>query len=385
MLAGMSLPAQVTPATGRRLTERRKELITGLSVIVVFVVGFGVSETVLRVLQSMKYGGAVDSSTAFYREEGTGLRLPRPGVRVGRVQINSLGFRGPALSIPRPPDTVRLAFLGSSTTYDAESPEGHNWPELTARKLEAELPPGCRLDFANAGLPGFSVEHMRTHFEAHVRAIQPDIVIILSSAVTNDVQDDLAARGVQVVDLVRPSWLGARSFLWQRIEKNVRIVRLQRAAFRPQGKIAFDHETHAVSFERRLTALVASVKLTGALPVLVATTSQLRREQSPREQLAASTTALFYTPFMSIPGLLDARDAYNAAIRRTAQRTGVVLVRGENDIPADREHFLDTAHFTLRGSERMAERVATALRGNADVQARIGDVGGACRSNRRGA
>lgn len=59
---------------------------------------------------------------------------------------------------------------------------------------------------------------------------------------------------------------------------------------------------------------------------------------------------------LSIKGLLDAYEAYNAAIRDAAGATGAVLIDGDTDIPGDAEHFVDTMHFTDAGSEAMARR-----------------------------
>src|SRR5690242_2611040 len=377
MLAGM-----LNSPRRCRFTERQKELITGVSVLVVFIFGFGAGELVLRLLQVIKYGAvqAADDPDKFYRDEASGLRVPKPGARIGRVHINSLGFRGPEIPTMRVSHTLRLAFLGSSTTYDADSPEGQNWPELTARKIESALPSGCRVDFANAGVPGFDLDDMLKYFETHVRVLQPDVVLVLPADVNRDIRLSLAANGITVSDHIKPSWLGQQSLLWSKIEKNIRVIRLQRAASRPDDKISFDHETYAADFERRLTRVVEAVTVSEALPVLVTGVGQLQREQPRRAQLKAAATALFFNPFMSISGLLEARDAYNAAIHRAGHRIGVTVMDDRAHIPGDRQHFSDSIHFTPLGSEKMAERVATALLESQTFRARISALGGPCRS-----
>ena len=362
------------------LSERHKELLTGLGLLLVFVIGFGGAELMLRIVQTRKYGGVdvVEKGDAFYREQGTGLRLPKPGVRLGAVRINSAGFRSPEIPHQASPGTLRLAFLGSSTTYDAGSPDEYTWPNLTAKMLQSHVPSGCTVDFLNAGLPGFGTSDMQAHFEAHVKQFRPDAVIILASDVTGDIQRVLLAQGVKSAEYLKPSWFAERSLLWGKIEKNVRIVRLQRAAYRTEGKMRFDHDDHAADFAVRLTMLTKTVRASGALPVLVTTSGQLRREQSRRAQLQAANTALFYNPFMSIPGLLDARDAYNSAIVRTGAATGAIVIEGENDIPGDREHFLDSAHFTPRGSGVMARRVVQGVVATGAVRSLQERIGGAC-------
>ena len=53
--------------------------------------------------------------------------------------------------------------------------------------------------------------------------------------------------------------------------------------------------------------------------------------------------------------------AYSDAIRRVATDTGAVLIDDEAKIPGDATHFVDSIHFTDRGSEAMAERIFDAL------------------------
>src|SRR4051794_17475153 len=100
------------------LSERCKELITGCLIIGIMVGGWGVGEALLRLVQRGQFGLAahVETSTQFYRDPQTGLRLPVPQSTQGKIRVNSLGFRSPEIPVPKPPGTVRLAFLGSSTT-----------------------------------------------------------------------------------------------------------------------------------------------------------------------------------------------------------------------------------------------------------------------------
>jgi len=96
--------------------------------------------------------------------------------------------------------------------------------------------------------------------------------------------------------------------------------------------------------------------------VAVATFStQLRAEQSPQEKKRAAVSALVYMPNMGLDGLLFGYARYNDIIRTVARDRGALLIEGENDIPGDRAHFVDTVHFNDAGSRKMAERVFKAL------------------------
>src|SRR4029077_14930146 len=89
--------------------------------------------------------------------------------------------------------------------------------------------------------------------------------------------------------------------------------------------------------------------------------SQLRRSQSPQQQARAAQTALYDLPYMSIQNILKAHESYNETIREVSDETGTFLVAGEDSIPGDPEHFVDTVHFTDEGSRMMGERVARSL------------------------
>jgi hypothetical protein len=61
---------------------------------------------------------------------------------------------------------------------------------------------------------------------------------------------------------------------------------------------------------------------------------------------------------MSIDGMLDAMDVYNAAILDYGKRTGVPVVDDRAAIPPDTGHFTDCMHLSDRGNEAMADRFA---------------------------
>ena len=75
----------------------------------------------------------------------------------------------------------------------------------------------------------------------------------------------------------------------------------------------------------------------------------------------ASSSALFYMPFLHPRSIVAAYRRYNDIIREVAMETGALLIEGEDDIPGDPEHFTDSVHFTDSGSRAMAARVSNAF------------------------
>ena len=191
--------------------QRRNEILTGLFGIVFYFGGFLAAELGLRVLNNVRFGNmetlnipvselrerqaasnkndsVTEARRGFYVTRDTDLRLPYPDQRLGLVRINNHGFRGPDVQKQKPPGLVRFAFLGSSTTYGLEVREGMTWPEQVIENLRPAIA-GCKVDFINAGLPGFDTEKMQVYWQTVVKEFHPDVVIALPGDMTIDIQN----------------------------------------------------------------------------------------------------------------------------------------------------------------------------------------------------
>lgn len=358
------------------LTLRQKELATGLFGILFFFGGFMTAELALRMAQYIRFGGqevvAAPKAAAkqdgvkknrqkgFYTDPNTGLRLPYPNQKLGQVRINNFGFRGPDLPNAKAADTFRLALLGSSTTYDAEVAEGRNWPEQVARQLARRVS-GCRIDFVNAGLPGFSTEHMERYWRGAVRRFDADAVIVLPGDMTADIQEAARLTNHNTGQHIRKSWLARYSLLWEKIEKNAAVIRAQRAAYRENGKFQPDFDTLGTHFGRRLSSLIETTRGDGVFTAVATISSHVRADMPRENQLGAADSALFFMPYISIPTLIRGQDAYNETIRTVVNGSGALLAEIGNAIPPDRAHFVDSRHFNAAGSALMASEVVEEL------------------------
>ena len=66
-------------------------------------------------------------------------------------------------------------------------------------------------------------------------------------------------------------------------------------------------------------------------------------------------------PYLTPEQLLAAFEAYNAVIRAAAMTSEAFLIDDDTTIPADGANFVDSIHFTDRGSRAMAQRVYKGL------------------------
>ncbi len=109
----------------------------------------------------------------YYIDRATGLRRAKPGVRMGPIATNSLGFRSPEISAVKPRDRLRIAFLGSSGTFDPyASCNERTWPHLTVQSLASQFP-GREIDHVNAALNGYNIERVTLMYRHFVAPLGP--------------------------------------------------------------------------------------------------------------------------------------------------------------------------------------------------------------------
>lgn len=334
------------------------------------------AEGAVRVRQWSRLGTLSSIGDLYRTDEGLGLRVLSPNTSVGNITINSAGFRGPEISRPKAAGTFRIAFLGASTTFCAEvSGDAAVWPQLVADDLVRRFP-GVTIDFVNGGVPGYSVAHSRKNLQHKIAALQPDLIVVYHA--TNDfsgeVRDLAEKAGLFVNGMGRnPGWLERHSLLWELVVKNLRVMAAQREATQPAEKrLQVDAATLGGAFHADLGALLREAKATGARVAVATFSTHLRLEQSPDQRKRAAVSAFIYMPFMTLDGLLDGYARYNALIREVARAEDVLLIGGEDLIPGDPAHFVDTVHFTDQGSRAMAKRVTDALTADLGLRGRLG-------------
>lgn len=331
--------------------------------LVIVLGGLLLLEGAVRLRQWLKFG-TVGSFYAFVLHEESGLRVPAPGLTQGHehvINVNSLGFRGAETELPKPEGRVRIGFLGGSTTFCAEaSSDLTTWPELVRIGLAARFP-GASFDAVNAGVAAYSSKHSLANLTHRVAPTQPDMLVIYHG--TNDISQDARAQakaaGLLSAEDDEPSWLARISVAWQLIEKNLSPGRSVRGV--GGETLDFDLERGTAAFRERLTTLVEAGKLEARTVVLITFAHKVRHEQDAATRFAASNTSLYWLPFMTVDGVLEAFDAYNDVVREVAEATGATLVGAEDDIPGDDAHFADSVHLTDAGCVRQAARVLDAL------------------------
>jgi hypothetical protein len=107
----------------------------------------------------------------------TGFRL-RPGVSGQEASVtNDLGMHAPrSYTLARPPDSLRVAVLGSSVVYGLATGFADTIPGVVERELQAA---GHRAEVLNFGTHAFTIVNLSALLQAYVHQFQPDVVVVV--------------------------------------------------------------------------------------------------------------------------------------------------------------------------------------------------------------
>ena len=128
-----------------------------------------------------------DDLYVFHPPDGTDaprFRFLRNATYPSGLQTNSFGWRGPDIPLQKPPRTIRLAFVGASTTVGMHA-EPYSYPELVniwlnqwadARHL------GVSFEAVNAGREGVNSWSIQAIVAQELAPIEPDLVVYYEGA-----------------------------------------------------------------------------------------------------------------------------------------------------------------------------------------------------------
>lgn len=173
----------------------------------------------------------------------------------GLVTVNSRGFRGREVDLPKPPNRFRTVIVGDSLTLGW----GMNDDETYAAKLEHLMRSRLSdeaVDVVNLGIGGYNTRQEVTFLERHVDTLRPDLVLV--GFYLNDVPEILADNGPAVREVAEGGGAGADERLrymnptpsgwWHRQVRKSRLLYIAARAFNrvrgagEQGRSQFELE-----------------------------------------------------------------------------------------------------------------------------------------------
>jgi hypothetical protein len=350
------------------MNTRKKEVLTGVTIIALAAWLLVAVELSDRILNPGTQGQAEARRVTDrdYIDDDTGLRLFIPNRSYQRYRINNLGFRGPDIAEEKPPGRFRLAFLGTSTTLDQQTPEGENWPHRVTDRLRAAIE-GCELDYVNAGVPRYSLGEIARLYEHRVAQTDPDLVIIMPGGVTQRLDVLARQQGFRRDPRNHDTQQGAYSYLMGEIETWRKVISQQTAVDSRSDKVRFDSKALALEYQQELQNLLEVINDEQRLIGVVSTVSKLSPELSAYELAQQSADLLNKRPYIHVPDLIELREVLNETSQETVSGYRAFPLPGLKDLPHDSNYFLGLVHFSPTGSEVMSQRIFEQLLSRQEV------------------
>lgn len=127
------------------------------------------------------------------------------------VRVNAMGFRGPAITVEKPPNTKRILVVGDSTVY------GHGVAE--AETFVARIGEHLGTDFQviNLGVPGYSSAQALNLLALRGWELQPDLLIVATLWSDNNFDSFIDKELLSEQAAFQDGWLGRGSAALQNL------------------------------------------------------------------------------------------------------------------------------------------------------------------------
>ena len=208
----------------------------------------------MRTRMYMKYGTFKGFQALNVVDKNSGLQYPRANYTTGAVKINSMGFRSPEIEITKPQGTMRLAFLGGSTTFSLEVKNSDSvWPAVVTNALQDNYPDRS-FEYINASVTGFTTIELLVNLNDRVAHLDPDVTFIYHGV--NDIAHNswyLAdSQGIAMLPDPNP-WIEKvirKSVLIDLVYKNLRIISKDSKSKKENIKADYDDEYMVSRFKK---------------------------------------------------------------------------------------------------------------------------------------
>jgi len=303
---------------------------------------------------------------------------------------NRFGWRGPEILLNKPKSTVRVAFVGASTTVGSHDYPS-SYPELVGYWLNLwaeRAAPSVRFDIINAGREGLGSSSFAAIVRQELLPAEPDLVVYYEGA--NQFQFP------QLIDVPVPArepLYASPNGAWQRLPAKIRpysalVHRIDRALL--QRKVGDGTEPEKPPYHLTWPADVneqqpdlASRSLPLQLPVILTDLENIRTSLSGVDaELAVSSFVWLVSDGMRLRPQSDSlihrslnkgwwpyryadmrrmADFQNRVLARYAEAHSLLFIDLAAFVPADPDLFKDAIHFNREGIRVQAWGVLNAL------------------------
>ena len=308
-----------------------------------------------------------------------GLAYLNYGLSTTRDDVNSLGYRGREIAVPKPADVYRIVALGGSTTYGLfldlwQLAFPHQLEEILQRDYGYD-----RVELINAGVPQYSTWESAVNMLLRIPDLAPDLVIIYHGI--NDI-------GVRMTDpefydglnTGRGYWVDRDdplppSVLWRFALKRLGYelpvaYELDTTFRRPDGVRSCDQDDGGPEPVCRGFDMTASEVMLANPPIYFERNlrNMIRLARGMASDVLLLTWAYSPLEFAEAGGggmvhqyLQDGADELNAIVRRLAKDEGTLFFDLAASMPTDDRYWVNGVHMKAAGTAEMARQIAEYL------------------------
>ena len=314
------------------------------------------------------FGGEDRLKGLYIHQNGERLRLKANAELNGwlyQISVNSLGFRGKGLEVPKPAGGFRVWCMGGSTTFDifADS-DANTWPAQTEAILSEQFP-NQKIEVLNAGIPGEVLLGSREDFLKYQKEFKFDAVVIyhgpndLSQLLSDSEQQNASQNQIEIADKASHF-----DFILERNDiASVRVLRkmlTESISTLPEWESNQMTQKQLNEMQNRLEQTIRLVKKHGATPILA--THALKAEDGDthsiaKERVGETTSLLRMTPERSIETI----HYYNQMVKALALKYHIPVADIRSVVGSEDDNWGDGTHFKPKGSTLAAQEVARAI------------------------
>lgn len=363
-----------------------KKLLMSIGTLFAFLVTV---ELCARIDDYLRYDapllGKYSVDTLRSSEEGIPFNVPLASFE--KWHNNSYGFRGREVSLAKGDGKTRVVCLGASESYGLYESAGREWPAQLQQFLA-----DSGYEVINASVAGLSLKKYSQYFSTYVAPFRPDVVVLVVNplfyvtalernrpAGKTDAPTALVSakktalspapkvpelrflpKAKQALKKGLASTFPAVLRRWElhALQEQVRQIELQRLkGHRAKDAVSY---SHLVSFHNDLAETVAAVQSHGSRVVLTTYPTLIDRNNLDQYPEIFLDNRRFCIE-LSLRGMIDAFEKFNAVIAAVAEEEGAVLVDSYTLIPKSTEYFGDNVHYKDKGASLFAQGVAAVL------------------------
>lgn len=286
----------------------------------------------------------------------------RPNARYQKWKFNSLGLRGPDLQAGR----YRIACIGASETFGLFESPGGEWP----RQLEAQLNSQAgqsSFEVVNTAYPGMTLSTTLLRLPEYLQTLKPQMVVIYPSLANYIWLPYLRPFSgkpppeqkfeLRIVERARTT---LKNSVPESVLTQIREWETEKGAQRFESVMKRLPEENVTRFHKDLLETVQRIRASGAQPVLVTHATRFGPRVQPADREFLTAWRKFY-PMLHEDGFLDMEARLNQAIRRLGASEGALVIDAAAELSPGPSTFVESVHFTDRGSREMARIVANGL------------------------